>query len=162
MDFNSLYNKYSADVFRFSFWLCGKKDEADDITSETFVRAWARRAKIHTETLKAYLFTIARNIHLENVRKAKHHYDLPDSYIDPNPGPDAVTESRMELQRVLKVIGTLPETDRSAFIMRVGHDLSYEEISRALSISLSSAKVKVHRARKKLIIDRLVKEEKGS
>ncbi|MBU8922208.1 MAG: RNA polymerase sigma factor [Bacteroidales bacterium] len=162
MDFKTLYTDYSADVFRFAFWLSGKKDEAEDITSDTFVRAWARNGKIHTDTLMAYLFAIARNLHLENIRKGKYLTELEDTHIDSSPGPDIVTESRMELQRVLRVIGTLPEKERTAFIMRVGHELSYDEISRVLGISLSSAKVKVHRARKKLIVDRLKKEEKGS
>lgn len=162
LDFETLYTDYSADVFRFAFWLSGEKNEAEDITSETFVRAWSRSEKIRTDTLKAYLFTIARNRHLENIRKGKYHTDLMDTHIDSSPGPDTVTESRLELQRVFKVIKTLPETERTAFIMRTGHGLSYEEISRALEISLSSAKVKVHRARKKLIVDRLKKEERGS
>ena len=130
MDFETLYTGYSADVFRFAFWLSGENDKAKDITSETFVRAWARRATIRTCTLKAYLFTIARNIHLENVRKGRHHDDLQDTHIDSSPGPDVITESKMELQRVLRVIGTLPETDRTAFVMRVGHELSYEEIAK--------------------------------
>ena len=162
MDFETLYTGYSADVFRFAFWLSGENDAAKDITSETFVRAWAKRTAIRTRTLKAYLFTIARNIHLENVRKGKGHSDLRDTHIDSSPGPDIVTESRMELQRVLRVIGKFPETDRAAFIMRIGHEMPYEEIARALGISLSSAKVKVHRVRKKLIVDRLKKEERGS
>jgi DNA-directed RNA polymerase specialized sigma24 family protein len=40
VSFHQLYNQYSKDVYRFSYWLTGDADEAQDITSETFVRVW--------------------------------------------------------------------------------------------------------------------------
>ena len=52
----------------------------------------------------------------------------------------------------------MQECDRTAFILRVRHELPYAEIARVLGISLTSAKVKVHRIRKKLLTDRIEKE----
>ncbi|MCK4823543.1 RNA polymerase sigma factor, partial [bacterium] len=126
--------------------------EAEDITSETFIRAWARNKKIRTETLKAYLFTITRNLYLEQQRKRKHLVSLEDDYPDPTPGPDKLVESQHKLLRVQRVLQTLPEIDRSAFVLRIQHELSYAEIARVLGLSLTATKVKVHRVRKKLIV----------
>ena len=53
---------------------------------------------------------------------------------------------------------TLPEIDRSAFVMRVQHELPYAEIARSLELSLTAVKVKVHRVRKKLFTTRDGKE----
>ena len=53
---------------------------------------------------------------------------------------------------------TLPEIDRAAFVLRVQHELSYAEIARILELSLTAAKVKVHRVRKKLLATRVDKE----
>ena len=64
-----LYTTYALDIYRFAYWLSGNVFEAEDITSETFVRAWTRIGKIRTETLKAYLLKIARNIYLQQLRK---------------------------------------------------------------------------------------------
>ena len=64
LNFKDLYESYAAEVYRFAIWLAGDSSEAEDITSETFIRAWAHNSEICTETLKAYLFTIARNIYL--------------------------------------------------------------------------------------------------
>lgn len=161
MDFESLYEEYSTEVLKFACYLAGDRTEAEDITSETFVRAWSGRARIRTATLKAYLFTIARNIHLENIRKSKRTARLEDEHIDPSPGPDTTVESRIELDRIAGLLATLPECDRSAFIMRVQHSIPYEDIARSLGISLSSAKIKVHRTRKRLIADRFEKENKA-
>ena len=63
LDFQELYETYASDVFRFAFWIAGISADAEDITSETFVRAWVRRDVIRTETLKAYLFAIGKTLH---------------------------------------------------------------------------------------------------
>src|SRR6266851_99458 len=59
-DFSALYKKYAPDVFRFAMYLSGNRSEAEDITSETFVRAWTAPGPIAMATVKGYLLTIAR------------------------------------------------------------------------------------------------------
>ena len=151
LSFQKLYDCYATEVYCFAFWLAGNSCDAEDITSETFIRAWARRNTIRTETLKAYLFTIARNIYLEQQRNRKYQVALEDVYTDPAPGPDKLVESQLELQRVRRILQTLPEIDRTVFVLRVYHELPYAEIARILRLSLAATKVKVHRVRKKLI-----------
>jgi len=158
LNFRNLYELYAKDVFRFAFWLSGDTAEAEDITSETFIRAWSRRSTVRTETLKAYLFTIARNIYLTHQRKRSRHVALEDIHPDPAPGPDRSAESLSELQRVQDILRILPEINRAAFILRVQHELPYIEIARVLGLSLTAAKVKVHRVRKKLLNDRIERE----
>ncbi len=158
INFQDLYESYATEVYRFSLWLAGDSSEAEDITSETFIRAWANNSKIRTETLKAYLFTISRNVYLEHIRKRKRQAVLEDIHPDPSPGPDKLTESQHELQSIQKVLQTLPEIDRTAFILRVQHELPYDEIARVLELSATAAKVKVYRVRKKLIAASIDKE----
>jgi RNA polymerase sigma-70 factor (ECF subfamily) len=158
INFKDLYESYSAEVYRFSLWLAGNISEAEDITSETFIRAWANHHKIRTETLKAYLFTISRNIYLQRQRKKKRQVVLEDVHSDPAPGPDKLTESQLKLEQVQRVVQALPEIDRAAFILRVQHDLTYEEISRVLELTVTATKVKVYRVRKKLIVTCIDKE----
>lgn len=148
--FHDLYERYAPDVYRFARWLSGSAQDAEDITSETFVRAWTSKAQIRTETVKAYLLTIARNLYLEQERKHKRQVELEATLVDRAPGPDHLVENRMELQTVLEAVKALPETDRATFLLRVQHELPYEEIARILDISLPAAKVKVHRVRLKL------------
>jgi RNA polymerase sigma-70 factor (ECF subfamily) len=131
--------------------LAGDSSEAEDITSETFIRAWAHNSKIRTETLKAYLFAIARNVYLEQLRKRKHQVDIDHNYPDPAPEPDKVVESHLDLIRIQHLMQSFPEIDRAAFILRVQHELPYAEIARVLELSLAAAKVKVHRVRKKIL-----------
>jgi len=69
-----------------------------------------------------------------------------------------MTESQSTLKRVKKMLQTVPEIDRAAFVMRVQHELPYDEIARSLKLSLTAVKVKVHRVRKKLIAKCIDKE----
>ena len=158
LNFKDLYETYATEVYRFAFWLAGDSYEAEDITSETFIRAWVRISTIRTETLKAYLFTIARNIFLEQQRKRKRQITLIDIYPDPAPEPDKVIESQLEILKVQDLLQALPEIDRAAFILRVQHELPCAEIARVLGLSLTATKVKIHRVRKKLLATRIDKE----
>jgi RNA polymerase sigma-70 factor (ECF subfamily) len=158
LKFQDLYDAYANDVYRFAHWLSGDRFEAEDITSETFVRVWVRFSTIRTETLKAYLFVIARNIYLQKRRKRKNQVTLNDAYPDPNPEPEKLVDSRLQLLRIQSALQNLPEVDRTAFVLRVQHELAYAEIARVLEISLTAAKVKVHRVRKKLLATCVDKE----
>jgi RNA polymerase sigma-70 factor (ECF subfamily) len=153
LNFTDFYENYALDVYRFVFWLARDEEEAEDITSETFVRAWVNHNNIRTETLKAYLFTIARNLFLEQRRKNKRQVMLEDSLPDTSPGPVKQVESLQKLQRIKQFLSVMKEPDKTAFILRVQHKLPYAEIARVLGISLASAKVKVHRVRKKLLTE---------
>jgi len=148
--FHEIYKHHSRDVYRYAYWLAGSADDANDITSETFARAWAGREQIHTETVKAYLFTIARNLYLKGLRHTKRQLDLDPLQPDPKPAPEQQVESRLELDRAMQAIQLLPEVDRAAFLLRVQHELPYDEIARILQLPLTTVKVKIHRARLKL------------
>jgi RNA polymerase sigma-70 factor (ECF subfamily) len=148
--FRELYQKHAGDVYRFAYWLCGNQFEAEDITSETFVRAWGNLDPSRMETVRAYLFRIARNIYLQGRRRDDRITQLPENRASPAGNPASLIADRLQLAQIFAHLQTLPESDRSAFILRVVYELPYAEIARVLRISLSSAKVKVYRVRLKL------------
>ena len=150
-DFSALYQKYAADVYRFALYLTGERSEAEDITSETFVRAWTSPEPIRAATVKGYLFTIARNLHRQNWRKKSRNVALDDDMRDPAASPEARATAGAELRAVFAGLQQLPEEDRAALLMRANEGLSYDEISQAMGLSLASVKVKIHRARLALL-----------
>ncbi len=160
ISFQNIYQSYVQDVFKFAFWLCGDSDEAKDITSETFIRLWTVKNDIMVETVKAYIFKIARNLFLQKRRNQKQNIELDINMIDPAARPDTRAEVCSELQNVLNAVQELPEVDRMALIMKAFDDLSYQEISRVLGLSVSAIKVKIHRARLKLALLTSTKEKK--
>jgi RNA polymerase sigma-70 factor, ECF subfamily len=134
-------------VHRFALYLSNDRAEAEDITSETFVRAWTAPEAIEMATVKAYLFTIARNLFLQGLRKKSRLVALSDELHDPQAGPYAQAEQKEKLHSVMAELQRLPESSRSALLMRAVDGMAYEEIAQVLGISLASVKVKIHRAR---------------
>jgi RNA polymerase sigma-70 factor (ECF subfamily) len=146
-DLDALYRKYAPDVFRFALYLSGERSDAEDITSETFVRVWTSSAPIKLATVRGYLFTIARNLFLQGRRRAVREVSLGEHLETARASPYEETEQRDELAAVVARLRALPEIDRAAIVMRAEYEMPYEEIATALGISVSAAKVKVHRAR---------------
>lgn len=151
MTFEQLYTDYFQDVYRFSVWLTRDSTRAEDLTSETFIRAWGRRNRLRTETLKGYLFAIARNIFLNQQHAFRKNETLPEEVLDGAPDPHRAASARMDLDRVSRELSRMPTSDRLSLVLRSEYSLPYEEIARILEISAGAARVKVHRARRRLL-----------
>lgn len=146
----TLYRTYAGEVFRFALHLCADRGEAEDITSETFVRVWSAGRPVRSLTVRAYLFAIAYNLFRRRGRRPPQRQALDEDTRDDAPSPQDVAEGRAELRAVLREMQKLDPVDRAVLLMRAVHGLPYDEISRALGISVSAAKVKTHRARRAL------------
>jgi RNA polymerase sigma-70 factor, ECF subfamily len=149
-DFEALYQKYAQDVFRFALFLSGNRADAEDIASETFVRAWNAPGGIRQSTVKAYLLVIARNCYLQGLRRSGRNSPLDEDFADPRQAPHNSAEQRAELEQVMRELQQLPEVDRAALLMSAAEEMSYEQIAETLGLSLGAVKTKIHRARLKL------------
>lgn len=81
--FQELYQRYARDVYRFALYLSGDPSLADDISSETFIRAWTAPGEIRQATVKAYLFTIAKNVYLKERHNKARQQELEETIPDP-------------------------------------------------------------------------------
>jgi RNA polymerase sigma-70 factor (ECF subfamily) len=158
-DIENLYERYAGDVRRFALYLCGDVLIADEITSETFVRAWMAAGRIRQPTVKSYLFAIARNAYTDLLRRAARHTQLDENMPDTRISAQTQMEQSEEVRAVLAALQQLPEMDRAVLLMRVLDEMPYEEIAETLGIPVVTAKVKVHRARLKLMQTRQAWQE---
>lgn len=149
--FEELYERYADDLYRFAYWLCGDADDAKDITSETFVRVWTSENKTRLESVKGYLFTIARNLHLQQQRKKKRFSPITEENAGTTQQTEQLTEDQSEIEQTLAALDTLSEIDRTVLIMRAQDELPYDEIAIVTGLSISAVKVKIFRARAKLV-----------
>jgi RNA polymerase sigma-70 factor (ECF subfamily) len=150
-DIENLYECYAGDVRRFALYLCGDVAMADEITSDTFMRVWMAADRIRQPTVKSYLFTIARNAYIDLLRRASRHTQLDKNMPDTRISAQTQMEQSAEVSVVLAALQQLPEMDRTVLLMRALDEMPYEEIAQTLGISVVNAKVKVHRARLKLM-----------
>ena len=102
------------------------------------------------ETVKAYLFTIARNLHRKQWRRQSRLEALDEAMPDQAAQPDEAAVNQDEFRRTLEAVQTLPEIDRTVLLLRAEQELSYEDIAAVTGLSVAAAKVRVFRARAKL------------
>src|SRR5499433_4146104 len=100
-DIENLYERFSSDVRRFALYLCGDVVMADEITSDTFVRAWMAAGRIRQPTVKSYLFAIARNAYTDLLRRAARHTQLDETVPDTRISPQAQMDLSAEVRAVL-------------------------------------------------------------
>jgi len=148
--FHELHSRYADDVYRFAHWLTGNPHDAHDITAETFVRVWTAIEEPRMDSVKAYLFTIARNLHRRQWRRASRQETLDETMQDHAASPAEAVETRDEFRRTLAAVQALPEIDRTVLLLRAEEDLDYKDIAAATGLSVAAAKVRVFRAREKL------------
>ena len=154
-DIEELYRRYAGDVRRFAQYLSGDAVLADEITADTFARAWMAAERIRQPTVKSYLFAIARNIYRDAHRRVAGHTELDENMPDTRISVERQMAQSEEVRAVRRALRQLPEVDRAALLMRALDDMPYEEIAGALGIPVAGARVKVHRARLKLMQTRV-------
>jgi len=151
-EFGDIYRRHAKEVYRFALGLCGDHHRAEDLAAEAFARALSSSGPIRSETVRAYLFTIARNLYLQSLERSRRMTELEDEHVDREARPDMVAEQHDELARTLAALQELPETDRAALLMHAEEEMSYQAIANTLGISLAAVKVKIHRARIRLAL----------
>ena len=156
-----LVERYQSEVFGLLLRLVGRQEDAEDLTQETFLRAFrALRRYDVTRPFGAWLHTIASRLAIDHHRRNRaklislHQPEEGSAgeervldLEDPEAGP-AERAEQTELARRLEVlIGELPPDSRAAILLRHQMDLPYEEIARSLGVPLGTVKARIHRAR---------------
>ena len=148
--FRDLYERYYRDVFRFALFLTGDVARAEDLTADTFVRAWTARDRIRQDTVRAYLLTITRNLFRDHLRAAQPHVALDERFPDDTPMADVRVERASALQQVRARLRHVARGDRRALLLYVVREMSYSEIATALGVSVGAVKSRIFRAREAL------------
>ena len=150
MDFHHIYQEHAPAVHRFAVGLTGSRTLADDLTADAFIRLWTATDEIRLTTVRAYLCRIVRNLYVSHWRKARRATTLDESLPDPVDRVEGPIEQRSEAEAALRALTTLAAEDREALLMRAA-DMSYTEIAHSLNITVAAAKVRVHRARVRVL-----------
>lgn len=142
-------------IFSFAHYSLRKREDAEDVTQEVFIKLWQHWQKIDRDKMGAWLMRVAHNAVIDHVRKHKNATTLVDDYVDVEErGRDEDAGSDRDQDRfkrqLMEVIKTLDDPFRSIIIMRDIQGLSYAEIRESLDMSESQVKVYLHRARRKL------------
>jgi RNA polymerase sigma-70 factor (ECF subfamily) len=154
--FRVIFERYAGSVNGFIYSMVGERDLAEELTQETFVRAYVKISTLRDATkLSTWLFGIAKNVAREALSarrsKAHTHVEIDDAALseisDRNPSPTASVLNKELHNVMLKGLAQLDEDKRQVFTLKVFHHLRYDEIMEVTGFSLSKVKSDLHRAR---------------
>jgi RNA polymerase sigma-70 factor, ECF subfamily len=148
-NFHDLWTAHAGVVRRFAIGLTGNTATADDLTAEAFTRLWSGWDGVRLPTVRAYLYTIVRNLYLQQSRRRRREDVLPED-LPQQASLETHVADRQALAHVNRHLLELPEVDRAALLLRAVEGLPYEEIALMLHLSATNVRVRVHRARQRL------------
>ena len=147
-EFENVVRAYAADVFRYLYWLCRDRSVAEDLSQETFARAWAAwETQRDPKALKGWLFTIARNEHARLYERKPIEVDA-DVELDAL-ASHAATDPALGID-VRRAFALLPEAYREPLLLQVLGGLTSAEIAATMNSSEDAVNMRLSRARKAL------------
>jgi RNA polymerase sigma-70 factor (ECF subfamily) len=163
--FAELVDKYKQPVMNLAYRILRDATEAEDVAQNVFLQAYKSAPRYEVSArFSTWLFTIARNLCLNEIRRRSRH---PTDSIEAT-GPDAddlptrqfedrkttlPTDAALEgelAQKIDAALAELPEIQRTAILLCRRDDLSYEDIAKVIGCSLSATKSLIHRGRETL------------
>lgn len=138
MNFDEIVKKYLTPVYSFVFRLVRDKDVAEDITQDTFIKAWKKID--NTQNVRAFLFTIARNLAYDYFRKDKDEY-FEDELEVPDTAPLAP-----EILDNEEIIKNLSHKHLELILLHDVEEMTFEEISEIVERPMNTVKSQYRRA----------------
>ncbi|MCH7472932.1 RNA polymerase sigma factor [bacterium] len=156
--FVSHYEEVHLRAWRLALYLCGRREDAEDLLAEAVAHAIRGFDKLKNITsFHSWFLKILRNLHLDHYRSRKRQLDVADfggdnliwerlSRYPTMPGP----QRQAELRDVFRALDRLPEGLRTPLALSALDGYSLQEIGEIMGLKAGTVKVRIHRARKKL------------
>ena len=156
--FEDLARREERALYRHALRIVGTTSDAEDIVQDALFSAWRSIASFQGLSFRAWLFRIATNRALDQLRSRKRRPELPLDPPDDDdvtwaepvaPGPDLtqLVGDREALAAVETALGSLPAEQRTALLLRDVEGFAYEEISVITSVEIGTVKSRIHRGR---------------
>ena len=167
--FDLLLTRYERPIFSFIYHFFQNRALCEDLTQETFLRAFRFiRSFRPKDKFSTWLFSIAKNLCIDELRRMQKGSTVdidavaPESLVSedgPAQNPLSASMALQEGEILRRVVAKLPDKYRTCIILFYFNDLSYEEISKVMKITLSNTKILLFRGKKMLL--ELYRKESG-
>jgi RNA polymerase sigma-70 factor (ECF subfamily) len=151
--FAALVEAYWERLYRWLFHMTRDRHAAEDLTQETFLKAFAGLHRFRAGTnFAAWVFRIAHNAWANQRRaESRRREPLPEDLAARECGPPEEAEGREALRDLARAVGRLPTEFRAALLLRAEQGLSFREIAEVLDLTEETARWRVFKARQKLL-----------
>jgi RNA polymerase sigma-70 factor (ECF subfamily) len=153
--FGRLYDRYVDVVFRYVLFRVGDRELAEDVTSETFLRALRRITTVSYQgrDVGAWFVTIARNLVLDHVKSSRFRLEVTTAEVDAQrieSGPEQQVLSKVTNAALLQCVDQLGDDQRECIVLRFLHGLSVAETAEVMKRNEGAVKALQHRAVRRL------------
>ena len=135
-----LYDAYSKTLYNFIYYKCGDTHQAEDVVQEAYIKLWNNCSKVAFEKAKSFLFTVARNLFLNDIahKKIVLQHQLESIPKVSSETPQFLLEEKEFMLILKKAIADLPEKQREVFLLSRIDKKKYSEISEIVEISVKA------------------------
>lgn len=149
--FGQLYESYLSPIYRYFYYRTGDRQEAEDFSEQTFLKAWehiAGKKNRPIRNFRSWLFSIAHNVLVDQRRKAKPLSSLEEvtDATSEQIAPEAHMSQQEEEQQLLAVLDKLDEKQKQVIIYRFVSGLSHNETADLMNLKEGNVRVLQHRA----------------
>jgi RNA polymerase sigma-70 factor (ECF subfamily) len=157
-EYRQAFKEFYKPIRSFIYYKCGNVDMAEDITQDVFVKLWETREKIDKRTIKAYLYTIAQNVTINQLKRQQLMFKFKQKpTIDRDTdNPEKLAEMDEYQKKLESVLAILPEGGRQVFLMNRLEDLTYAEIAERLGLSVKAVEKRMSK------VLRILREKLGT
>lgn len=150
--FGRLYDLFVNHIYRYVVTRVRNSADAQDITSEVFKKAWEYLYRFHATNFRALLYTIARNLVVDHVRKSTHSVSSLEAttIVDTSQDVEKKLEKKEAIQALQAALDHLPESYKEVIMCRFIDDLSIKETAHVLKKSSISVRVLQFKAIRRL------------
>jgi RNA polymerase sigma-70 factor (ECF subfamily) len=155
--FDELVRRTYVDTYTLAFRLTSHEEDARDVVQEAYLRAWKGIGRFRGDAqFSTWLYRITANAASSHVQKRRRQRTVPlEDAHDPAETrleslPETVAESTAGLEQLAEALARLPDTLRQIIVLKDVYGLSHEAIAQETGVSVAAAKVRLHRARKRL------------
>jgi RNA polymerase sigma-70 factor (ECF subfamily) len=160
--FQTLMRRYEDMVFNFVRQYSGNSEDAEDITQDSFFKAWKYIKRFKKgRSFKPWLYTIARNTALDHIKKKRafsfseldntdNDTNFTDTLSDSEPLPDEIFRRAQSAEAIANILETLHPDHRTTLIMHYREEMTFDEIAEIMNKPMNTVKSWHHRALSKL------------
>jgi len=149
--YNTIFRANSKTVFNYIYYKFGNEEKARDAVQEAFVKLWENCAKVSPKKAKSYVYTIANNMYLNVIKAEKVRLKYADKSLKTtNESPEFLMEENEFKEKLNSALNSLPENQRTTFLMNRIDGKKYAEIAELENVSVKAIEKRMHLALKTL------------